>query len=359
MRSNPLIALLVVLVSCSEDIETTQAVNLPITESVYASGIVVSKDQYDIYPNIGGIIDEIFVKEGDTIHAGQAIMKIYNEVQELNRENAMLAADYSDINANKSKLNDAKLSIELAKDKMLTDSVLYQRQINLHENGLGSDVELEQSQLNYHNSKVNYYAALSRYDELNRQINFNSAQSKKNLQISSSYLNDLTVTSRIDGIVYSILRDEGEMVNQATPVATIGDAGLFFIELQIDERDITRIQPGQKVYLTLDSYPDEIFEAEITSVNPILNPATKTFTANAVFISKPDILYPNMNAEANIVVMEKDNALLIPRNFVYHDSLVINQAGDTIKIETGLKDFKMIEILSGISASDIIQKPAK
>jgi HlyD family secretion protein len=52
--------------------------------------LVKSKNQYQVFPNVSGIIDVIFVKEGDTVKAGQPILKIYNMVQELNKENAEL-----------------------------------------------------------------------------------------------------------------------------------------------------------------------------------------------------------------------------------------------------------------------------
>lgn len=346
-------------ISCNRKVETTEVNSQPITESVYASGIVISENQYQLYPNVGGIIDQILVHEGDTVLAGQPLLTIYNEVQKLNLENAELTANFSDANANSGKLSEALLSIELAKDKMLNDSVLYQRQLQLKESGIGIAIELEQSELNYHNSKVAYYNSLTYYNDLKRQINFNSAQSKKNLQISSRYAEDLIVKSRIDGVVYSLLKEEGEMVNQSTPVAIVGNANTFYVELQIDESDIVKIKVGQKVFLSLDSYPNELYDAVIIGVNPILNLSTKTFTATALFMTKPAVLYPNMNVEANIVIMEKEQALLIPRNYLYHDSLVIKSNGDTILVKTGLKDYKMIEITNGLSENDRIQKPEK
>jgi HlyD family secretion protein len=345
--------------SCGDKKESITPTIQPITESVYASGTVKSKNQYQVFPNVSGIIDVIFVKEGDTVKAGQPILKIYNMVQELNKENAELSAAYSDFNSNKGKLNDAFLSIGLAKDKMYNDSLLFSRQESLKAQGIGTEIEYEQSMLNYHNSKNAYYSAKVRYDDLKRQIDFNSAQSKKNVQISSTLANDLTVVSQIDGVIYNLTKEEGEMVNTQTALAVIGDATVFELEMQVDENDILKIKIGQQVFVTLDSYEDLSFEGSIIQIDPMMNQSTKTFTVTAKFLEQPEVLYPNMNFEASIVIQTKEDAMLIPRNYLINDSLVVKSNGDTVAVKTGLKDYKMVEILSGISATDEITKPAK
>lgn len=347
------------MVSCGDKKESILPVVQPITESVYASGIVKSKNQYQVFPNVSGVIETIFVKEGDSVKVGQPILKIYNLVQELNKENAELTAAYSDFNSNQGKLNDAFLAIGLARDKMYNDSLLFNRQQNLKEEGIGTEIEYEQSMLNYHNSKNAYYSAKVRYDDLKRQIDFNAAQTKKNVQISSTLANELTVISKIDGVIYDVTKEEGEMVNTQTALAVIGDATEFELEMQVDENDIMKIKIGQQVFVTLDSYEDMSFEGSIIQIDPMMNQSTKTFTVTAKFLEQPAVLYPNMNFEANIVIQTKEEALLIPRNYLLGDSLVIKSNGDTVLVEVGLKDYKMAEILSGISATDEITKPAK
>ena len=345
------------LISCGDKKESITPTIQPITESVYASGTIKSKNQYQVFPNVSGIIDVIFVKEGDTVKAGQPILKIYNMVQELNKENAELNAAYSDFSSNKGKLNDAFLAIGLAKDKLYNDSLLFNRQQTLKDQGIGTEIEYEQSMLNYHNSKNAYYSAKVRYDDLKRQIDYNSAQSKKNVQISSTLANDLTVVSKIDGVIYNLTKEVGEMVNTQTAVAVIGDATEFEMEMQVDENDILRIKIGQQVFVTLDSYQDLSFEGSIIEIDPMMNQSTKTFTVTAKFLEQPEVLYPNMNFEANIVVNEKAKTLLIPRKCLIDDGFVIRENGDTIPVVTGLKNYQQVEILSGLSITDKIRLP--
>jgi HlyD family secretion protein len=63
--------------------------------------------------------------------------------------------------------------------------------------------------------------------------------------------------------------------------------------------------------------------------------------------------------EANIVLQTKNNALLVPREYMLNDSTVLKSSGDTVKVVTGLKDYKQVEILSGITAQDELIKPTE
>jgi multidrug efflux pump subunit AcrA (membrane-fusion protein) len=359
MKIHFYIFLLVLLFSCKSKTESIKPSIEPISESIYASGIVKSKNQYQAFASANGIVEDIFVSEGDFVKKGTPILSISNETQKLNRDNAKLAADYADYNANKEKLNEAALVIDFAKNKMLNDSTLYVRQKNLWQQQIGSKVEFEQRELAYQNSRLAYYSAKVKYDELKRQLTFSSSQSKKNLLISSKLESDYTLKSEIDGIVYSLSKSKGEIVGLQSAVAVIGDAKNFILEMQVDEYDIIKIKKDQLVYITLDSYKGKVFEAKVSKINPIMNERSKTFLVEAAFINQPEVLYPNITFEANILLQSKEKALLIPRNYLLNDSIVMKKNGDKVTVKTGLKDFQKIEILSGITADDELIKPTE
>jgi hypothetical protein len=88
-----------------------------------------------------------------------------------------------------------------------------------------------------------------------------------------------------------------------------------------------------------------------------MNERSKTFLVEATFVKAPEILYPNISFEASIVLKTKAKALLIPRNCLMRDSLVIKGNGDTAVVKTGLKDYQKIEILSGLNSDDEIIIP--
>ncbi len=345
------------LVACSKKNPSIKASYQPITESVYASGSIIALNQYQVYSTVNGIFDEQFVVEGDTITAGMPMFRLFNESSKLNKENAELAAQFSDYNNNKSKINELLLAVELAAKKLQQDSLLYKRQLSLWQQNIGTKLQLEQTELNFENSKTAYESAILRLNDTKRQLSFSSNQSKKNLQISSRFADDYLIKSDINGKVYNILKKKGELITPQTPIALVGDANRFIIQLQIDEYDIVKVQNGQKVFITLDSYKGSVFEATVTRINPIMNERTKTFLVEATFVKQPPILYPNLTVEANIVIKVKEKVLTIPRQYLINDSFVMNAKGDKIQVTTGLKDYKKVEILSGITENDEITLP--
>jgi RND family efflux transporter MFP subunit len=357
MKKILLVSTALFVFSCKSKVEKIKPTTSSITESVYASGLVKSKNQYQVFATVSGIIKNILVAEGDTVKAGSLLFELVDDAQRLNKENAALNAKFADLNANKGKLNEAKLLLELAKNKMKNDSALYFRQKNLWEQQVGSKIELEQRELNYQNAKTGFYSAKVKYDDLVRQLDLNASLTQKNLSISNKLESDFSIKSDIDGIVYSINKNRGEIVSPQTALAVIGDAQHFILEMQVDEYDILKIKKGQSVIVTLDSYKGQTFEAKVTKINPLMNERSKTFIVESEFVKAPELLYPNTSFEANVVLFSREKALLIPRSCLISDSLVIKSNGDTIKVKTGLKDYQKIEILSGITAADELLIP--
>ncbi|MEP6793471.1 MAG: efflux RND transporter periplasmic adaptor subunit [Saprospiraceae bacterium] len=358
MRQHLLLLLsLLLLSSCKSKVETTSPKRESITESVYASGILKSKNQYQVFATVNGLIQKVYVEEGDTVKKGAPLFTILNETSKLNRENAQLAVELTDSKSNQAKLDELLINIDLMKNKMLNDSLLMARQQNLWSQNIGSKLDLEKSELNYQNSRTNYQSAFLRYKDQKRRLDVSSKQANKNLQISVKNEGDFTITSVISGKVYSLLKEQGEMVNTQTPLGVIGDPKDFILELQVDEYDITSIRPGLPIKVTMDSYKREVFDAVITKINPIMNERSKTVTVEAVFVKQPPSLYPNLTLEANIILQVKDNVITLPRKFILNDHFVIKENGDTTAIRTGLKDYSKTEILEGISEKDILILP--
>lgn len=344
---------------CTSKTEQTQPVLENITESVYAPGVIKSKNQYQVHSTVSGLLLKMLVAEGDLVKKGDPLFLLSNESSRLNTENARLAADFAALNVQGDRLEEMKANVDLAKQKMQNDSVLMQRQKGLWAQQIGSKVELELKELAYSSSRTAYETAVLRYKELKKQLNFSAAQTQKNLSISKNLEGDFTVRSQTDGRIYSILIENGEIVTPQMPLAVVGDASNYIIELQVDEYDIVKMKKGQKILLSLDSYKGQVFEAVLEKINPIMNERSRTFVVEAVFSKAPEVLYPNLTVEANIVTRTKEQALTIPRAFLVDDSFVILASKEQRKVETGLKDYRKIEILSGLSGSDVIVKPVK
>lgn len=343
--------------SCNQKNETAHPNIENITESVYASGTVKSRDQYTLYSTVNGIIKEIYVREGDTVQKGSPVMKIQNETARLNAENARIAADYSAISNNADKLSELNVNINLARTKLDNDSVLYERQQKLWQSGIGTRNELEQRQLAFTNSKNAYEVARLKYSELKRQIDFSARQSSKTLEISRVQQNDFIIRSESNGRVYDLLKEKGETVNLQTPVAVIGDAHDFYVELSVDEYDIARVLPMQQVLLSFDSYKGSVYEAVIEKIEPIMDERTRSFVVKAALTKSPPRLFPFLSADANIIIQTKEKVLTIPRAYLVGDTAVWVGKKELRKVVTGIKDYRKAEIISGLNAGETIIHP--
>jgi multidrug resistance efflux pump len=266
-----------VLFSCKSKQEKIKPTEESITESVYASGIIKSTNQYKVFATVNGLIAGILVKEGDVIQKGDPIMKLTGTNAQLNSENAALSADYAAKSNNAEKLKELQIATNLAKSKMDEDALLQQRQQNLWNQNIGAKIDLEQRQLAYKTSISAYQSAKLRQVQLQKQIEFQAKQSQTNLRIASNTKNDYIIKSDVDGRVYQIIMKRGEMVNTLSPVAIVGDANNFLIELQVDEYDINKLEIGQKIVLSMDSYKGQVYECLVTKVNPIMNEKNELF----------------------------------------------------------------------------------
>lgn len=348
--------LFLIFLSCGQKTEPISPEVKNITESVYASCVIKSKNQYEVFSKLNGIIAKIMVKEGMQVKKGDPLFVLDNENSKIATENARIASENADFIANSDLLTEADNIIQLAQKKLTNDSLFYHRQKNLWDNKIGSKVELEQKELNFQNSKIALQNAIIRRQELERQLKLASAQSKNNWQIAKTLEDDQIVRSEVDGVVYKILKEEGELVNNMSPIAVIG-GDEFIIELSIDEFDITKIKPNQQVIIRMDSYRSQLFEARITTIDPMINERTRSFNAEAEFTQAPAELYPNLTAEANIVIRTKQNVLTLPRNYLVNDSIVRLEDGTLQKVETGLMDYNLVEIIAGLKEGTKIVLP--
>ncbi|MEI6817079.1 MAG: efflux RND transporter periplasmic adaptor subunit [Bacteroidota bacterium] len=355
----PILVVLFVFVACGRKKQTVMPTNKDITESVYATGIIKSKDQYEVFSKTVGILKKKFVKEGDHVKKGDKLFEIDNANSRLFTDNARVAAATADYATNLDKLNDAKNLIDLAKKKLKTDSLLYIRQKNLWDSNIGSKIDLEQRELNYENSKTAVASAQVHCDDLKRQLRLSSNQSKNNLQMAVTNEEDLIIKSDVDGVVYQINKELGELVTSLVPISVVGAEKEFIVELAVDEYDIAKMRLGQKVLIRMDSYKNQVFEGSVSKIDPMMNDRTRTFKAEAIFVRKPDVLYPNLTAETNVVINAKQNVLTIPRNCLVNDSTVMLDNGDLQKVQTGLMDYTLVEILNGITSATKLMVPQK
>lgn len=357
MRYFGIFLVLSLIYSCKEKKDSYIVNSKSITQSVYASGIIKSAGQYQVFPKSSGVIAQVLIAEGEKVKSGSILMKIENEIVEFNQALSSVNAQFNDKTNNNDKLEELYQNIKIAEKKLKTDSLLFIRQKNLWQQGIGSQLEYEQRELSYDNARSNFKSIKLRYSQLNKQVNLLDKQSEYALKISQTQSNDRSVKSQINGIVYSILKKEGEMVTPQTPVAIIGSDKEYHIELNVDETDIAKIKIGQPVAASMESYPETSFEVKISKIYPIMNERTKTFVVIATFIKSPPNLYPNLSLEANILISKKERTLLVPLNYLSNGNEIMLISGEKRKVRIGIKNFEMAEIIDGIKEGEEIAKP--
>lgn len=343
-------------IGCNNQTETITPKTADVVESVYASGIVKSKNQYEVFTRSSGVVEKVYINEGEQVQKGTPLLQIENTNSTLSTEGARLTSLANDYKLNQEKLAEAKKNIELAQKRLDNDSLLYIRQQNLWNQNIGSKVELEQKGLSFENAKVNLKKAQVSYEDINRQLKLASDQSKNNLKLAKANENEFIIRSKEDGYVYKLNVEPGELATSMSPLAIVGQKD-FILELKVDEFDIFKIRKGQKLIVRMDSYKNQVFDAVVSFIYPMMEERTRTFKVEAVFIDPPEKLYPNLTLEASIIINEKKNVLTIPSNYLLNDSIVILEDGTVKAVKIGLKDFDIAEVLSGLDKQTKIRKP--
>ncbi len=354
-----IISALLLFISCSKEKESILVSASDITEVVYASGKVKAVDQYNVYSTVNGVLQNIFINVGDDIQKGQTLLEIDNVTSQLNTENARIALDLSAENNRKGsdKIQEIELNVNLALEKLQLDSSLFFRQKKLWEQNIGTQLELEQKKLAYNNSTINYQTAQKRLSQLKTQLQNELKRANVTYDINKKLFSDYSIKSSVNGKVYDILKERGELVSSQTPLALIGKADTFLLELSVDENDIIKISLGQKVLVTMDSYKGQVLDAVVDKIYPIMNERSRTFMVEAHFINPPKKLFPNLSAEANIIIQVKKNIITVPNNYVIDGKYVLVQDNKKREIKTGLKDYQKVEVLKGLKVNEVIYKP--
>ncbi|MCM4153448.1 efflux transporter periplasmic adaptor subunit [Arenibacter sp. N53] len=358
MRNFFWINFLFLFISCGSQQEKIFPAKQHLTESVYASVTVQPDSLYQAYAPVGGILDFNLLEEGDMVIKGTPIVQIVNNTPKLNSDNARLAlemaqANYSGSSAVLSSLED---EIQSATLTFKNDSMNFIRQRRLWDQNIGSKLEFENRKLAFEISGNNLKQLKNNYVLTRKELATKVQQARNNYASSKISTQDFTVASKIKGKVYALYKDPGEIVNTMEPLAAVGSASDFIIELLIDEVDIVKLDLGKNVLITLDAYGDQVFEAKLNKIYPKKDERSQTFKAEAIFNDPPKSLFPGLAGEANIIIFQKEEALTIPKEYLMEGNKVRTVDG-LVDVVLGLQNLDRVEILEGITETTEILKP--
>jgi multidrug resistance efflux pump len=346
------------IAACSEQHEKIFPEKTMLTESVYSSATIQPDSLYQAYAAVAGILDRNLVEEGAQVKKGDAILQIINSAPKLNTDNARLALNLAKENyeGRAAILGEMEDEIEAAVLSLKNDSINYYRQKRLWDQKIGSKVEFDNRKLAYELSENRLGLLTSKYDRTKRELATQVEQAENNYKTSMISTKDFTVRSKINGKVYALYKNPGELVSTMEPLAAVGSADIFIIELLVDEVDIVKLRLGQKALVTLDAYSNQVFEAVVSKIYPRKDERSQTFTVEAKFKEVPEVLYPGLSGEGNIVIAEKNDVLTIPKDYLMEDNQVLTENG-AVKVTLGLQNLDRVEILEGIDEKTALLKP--
>ena len=306
--------------------------------SITATGTIEPVTSVTVGTQVSGIVSKLYVDYNSVVKKGQIIA-------ELDKTNLT------------SELNTAKANLASAQSTLDYEKANHDRYKTLFDKGLVSANDYENARLSY---------------EKARQTVTSSRESVRKAQTNLGYA---TITSPIDGVVLSKSVEEGQTVAASfnTPeLFTIAqDLTDMRVIADIDEADIGGVKEGQRVTFTVDAFPEDSFEGQVTQVRQQATTESNVVTYEVV-ISAPNKdlkLKPGLTANVTIYTLELNNTLAVPSKalrFTPNEALlskgeqiadcegdhkIWTKEGNTFKaykVETGTSNGILTEIKSGI-----------
>ena len=325
--------------------ETAKVEKNNIHTSITATGTIEPVTSVTVGTQVSGIVSKLYVDYNSVVKKGQVIA-------ELDRTNLI------------SELNTAKANLASSESSMAYEKANYNRYKTLYDKGLVSADEYESALLSYRKAKE---------DVSTKRESVNKAQTN---------LGYATITSPIDGVVLSKSVEEGQTVaasfNTPELFSIAQDLTDMRVIADIDEADIGGVKEGQRVSFTVDAFPDDHFEGQVTQVRQQATTESNVVTYEVV-ISAPNNdlkLKPGLTANVTIFTMEKNDVMAVPSKalrFIPTEALL--DKGQTIsdcegdhklwtlegntfkahKVEIGTSNGIMTEIISGVpEGTDIL-----
>ena len=321
--------------------ETQTPYYTSLNTNVVATGKLNPEDEIELKPQVTGIVDMIYVEEGDMIEKGDLIAKI----RVVPNEQSLTSA--------KSRINSSKLSYENSKR-------LFERSKELFNKGVISKQDYENSELSLNQANESYIEAQNVFKII------------KQGSLSGGGSANTNIVAQISGTILEIPVREGNQViesnnfNAGTTIATVADMSIMIFEGQVDEAEVGKLEEGKDIKVVLGALGEEEFPSKLTFVAP------KGIEANGAvqFKIKANVEIPTSkvragySANAIIEIENTENSLCIKESLIQFNRFtekpfveILNDEGLFIKkdITIGISDGISVEVLEGVEEDDKIK----
>ena len=308
------------------------------------AGTVKTCRRARLAPLTGGQVEQLLVKEGQAVKAGQPLMQLWSKDLE-----AKLQLARSEALAVTAQREQACLKAQNAEHEWQRISNLFQRKLASEEQ---RDRSRSESQIN---------AAACRAAEAREQVTVSQ------VLLAKTSLERTLLTAPFDGVVAEINGEPGEIVTPSPPgiptppAVEIIDANCLYASAPIDEVDAPQVETCLPARITLDAFPTQEFSGQVQRIAPYVLDVEKqarTVEVEVFFSDKEQIkqLLPGYSADVEIILERHDEVLRIPSEALFDENKVYRIDEDGLlsqqTVELGLSNWRYTEIVTGLAEGD-------
>ena len=322
--------------------DTETALITSIEMKSVATGKVIPEDEVEIKPQISGIIQTLYVEEGDNVKTGDLLAKV------------KVVPNEQSLNSAKGRLANTKILMENAK-------IEFNRNKGLFEKEIISQQDFQNVELNYSRAKQDVANADSDLQIIKLGSAGGSATANTNIRAT------------VSGTVLEMPIKEGDQVvesntfNNGTTIAIIADLSKMIFEGKVDEAEVGKLKIGMPLSVNLGAIQDKEFEAKLKFIAPKGNEeqgAVQFKIEGDLYLDDDFFVRAGYSANASLVLERKDSILAISEALLQFDKkteepyvevLIKDQEFERKDIKTGISDGINVEVLSGITLEDKIK----
>jgi HlyD family secretion protein len=298
---------------------------------VVATGKIQPLSKVEVKSKASGMVKKLFVDYDDKVKEGQTLMELDKvQLQAVVREaQANYQAAQAALDSSKAQLERNKVDAEGPDVPFLKLNM--DRAEKMYKDGVMSKSFVEDAEKNYQlalnkqmSAQRNLIVSRAEIAKSEAQV----AQAKASLENAEEDLRNSTIMSPITGLVLSRDVSVGDGVSsililgsQATLIMTLGDTSEVYVQGKVDEADIGKVYLGQPARIVVESFKDKKFVGKVTRISPFGKEKDNVTTFEVrVSISNPTgELKANMTANAEIILEEKKNVLMVPEASLVYD----------------------------------------
>ncbi len=342
-----------------------------IARSVVAVGRIEPLTKVEVKSKANGIIMALAVDVGDQVTEGQILAELDKDFLQAQVRQSRATKDAEEANLQVALAAEARARIEAANPELEFARRDYERCKALFAQKIASAQALDDAEKNHKvslNRQALLDAAVDSAAALVTQARARVAAAQAALELAEENLRYTTIRSPINGIVLTREREVGDAVSSilnlgaaATLIMTLGDVSSVYVEGQVDEADVGKIQVGLPVRTRVESFPGETFAGTVTRIAPMGRQRDNVTTFDArVSIANPQAkLRVTMTANAEIVLEDHKNSLLVPepalirdkdgKTFVQLRDATLRSGFRKVRIRTGVSNGQRTEVIEGLA----------